>query len=372
MTRTRVMYVGPDLELGGSTMVMLDVLNHLDRKKYEPHYVLKPGSDMDTAHLLRDDVIVHDARHLRRWWSKLFIKEYRFDKYLSNKVRTDDADIFFVDHMRYNYLFSKFKRKHNLKVINRVGSKRSWTIEKSNDKRERDRAKRLLPFSDAIVVPSLLVKDDLVDYFGVDERKIRVIYNALDLDKVGKHSVEGLNYATDARTILFVGRLISKKGPMLLLEAFKDLREQNGGMELWFVGDGDQRRQLEEYVETNNLGDSVKFWGLQKNPYKFLKHADIFVHTSHVDGFGIALMEAAYFDLPIVYSDTLVGANELLKKYNIGYPFDFSSKEDLVENIKLALEQPRKKYFELLKPDISVDNFIMKIEQVIDETIAQN
>lgn len=372
MIKTKVIYVGTELALAGSTMVMLDVLNHLDREKYEPHLILGPGSEMDAAHLLRDDIIIHDARYLRRWWSRLFIKNYRFKKYLVNKIRTGNPDIFIVDHMRYNYLFSNWKKKYNIKIINRLGTILSWKLEHVNDKGEKNIAKRLLPYSDAIVVPSLLAKTDLVDSFGIDQNKIKVIYNALDLDKVGKHSLEELNYTTDAKTLLFVGRLVYKKYPMLLLEAFKDLNSQNNGIELWFVGDGDQRGQLEKYVEINKLGKSVKFWGSQKNPYKFFKQADVFIHTSKMDGFGIALMEAAYFNLPIVYSDTLVGANELLKKHNIGYPFNISSKADLVENIKIALKQPKKKYFDLLKSDISIDNFIRKIEEVIDETIAQN
>ncbi len=372
-TKIKVTYVGPPLALSGSTMVMLDVLNHLDREKYELHFILKPGSEMNPAHLLRDDVIIHDAGYLRRWWSRRFIKDYRFKKYLVNKVKTGNFDIFIVDHIRYNGLFSNFKKKYDIKVINRIGTIISWRLKYGiNDKGEKNIAKRLLPYSDAIVVPSLLAKRDLVDSFGIDQNKIKVIYNALDLNKVGKHSLEKLNYTTDAKVLLFVGRLIDKKYPMLLLQAFKELKSQNKGIELWLVGDGDQREQLEKYVKINNLEGSVKFWGSQKNPYKYFKQADIFIHTSRMEGFGIALIEAAYFGLPIVYSDTSVGSNELLKKYNIGYPFNIRSKEDLIDKIKIALNQPKKKCFDLLKSDISIDNFIKKIEAVIDETMAQN
>jgi glycosyltransferase involved in cell wall biosynthesis len=370
MTKTRVGYVGPLLELSGSTMVMLDVLNHLDRAKYEPHLIIRPGSDMEAAHLLRNDIKIHDARYLRTWWSRLFIKEYRFKRYLAHKIRSRIYDIFIVDQNEYNYLFSNFKKKFDIKIINRVGSIKSWRVEHFNEKAERKRAIKLLPYSDAIIVPSQLAKNDLVNNFGINQNKIKVIYNALDLDKIEKNSSEKLNYTTNAKTLLYVGRLISKKTPMLLLEAFKELNSQNINIELWFVGDGVQKKQLEEYVEENDLKACVKFWGFQKNPYKYFKQADVFVHTSQVDGFGIALMEAAYFNLPIVYSDTLVGANELLKKHNIGYPFDINSKADLIDKIKTALNQPKKKYFHLLKPDISIEKFIAKVEKVIDETIG--
>lgn len=334
--------------------------------------ILGPGSRTDAAHLLRDDVTIHDARYLRTWWSRRFIQKYRFKKYLVNKVKTTDADIFIVDHRRYNYLFSKFKEKYGIRVINRIGTIVSWRLEKANRQCEKKTARRLLPNSDAIIVPSQLAKTDLVESFGVVAEKIRVIHNALDLDKLRKCSSENIRVRTDRKILLSVGVLEYGKSPMLLLEAFKDLSSKNSEVELWFVGDGDEREQLERYVKANNLEDNVRFWGFQKNPYKFFKQADVFVNTSQMDGFGIALMEAAYFNLPIVYADTLVGAKELLQKYDIGYPFDISSKKELIKNIKTALEQPKKKYFDLLKSDISIDNFIRKVEEVIDETLVGN
>lgn len=372
MTKTKVIYVGCDLELEGSTMVMRDILNHLDRERYEPHLILNPGSTMEAAHLLRDDITIHDTRYFRSWWSRNFIKHCRFKRYLINIIKADTPDVFIVDRLRYNYLFCRLRQKFNIRIINRLGTVLSWKLNHSNNKGERNKAKSLLPYSDAIVVPSLLAKKDLVDSFNIDQNKIKAIYNALDLDKVDRHSFEDLEYTTDAKTLLFVGRLIHKKYPMLLLEAFRDLSSQNSGIELWFVGEGDQKEELEKYVKINNLGSSVKFWGSQKNPYKFFKQADVFIHTSRMDGFGIALIEAAFFGLPIVYSDAPVGANELLKKHNIGYPFNINSKAELVEKIEIALEQQKRKYSDLLKSDTSIDNFVNKWQAVIDKTIARN
>lgn len=371
MNIKKVIYVGNQLSLSGSTMVMLDVLNHLDRDKYAPHLILKPGSRMDAAHLLKDDVIVHHPRHLRSWWSRCYVEDFRFRRYLENVVRTNSESVFIVDHTKYNGLFSNFKKKHRIKVVNRVGTIISWRLKNGiNLKGEKRIARSLLPYSDYIVVPSFAVKNDLVNSFSIDPSIIRVIYNSLDSKKVGKNALEELSYETDLKTLLFVGRLVSKKYPMLLLDAFKDMSSENNDVELWFVGDGDQRRQLEEYVTVNKLGSNIKFWGLQKNPYKFMKQADVFIHTSQMEGFGIALMEAAYFNLPIVYSDTLVGANELLKKHNIGYPFDINSKRDLIDSIQKALTRPKKAYFDLLKSDISIDNFIRKYEETIEKVIA--
>jgi len=370
MSKTRVVYVGTPLALCGSTMVMLDILNHLDRSKYEPHLILGPGSGMDAAHLLRDDVTIHDARNLRTWWSRRFVQRYRFTRYLANKVKTANADVFIVDHRRYNYLFSEFTEKYGIRVINRIGTIVSWRLEKANRQSEKETARRLLPNSDAIVVPSQLAKTDLVESFGVAEDKITVVHNALDLHKLRKGGLENTHVCTDRKILLSVGVLEYGKSPMFLLEAFKELCVRRSDIELWFVGDGDQRGQLERYVEANDLEGRVRFWGFQKNPYKFFKRADVFVHSSQMDGFGIVLMEAAYFNLPIVYADTLVGAKELLQKHNIGYPYDISSKENLLGNVEMALEQPKKEYFELLRADISIDNFIKQVAEVIDEVVA--
>jgi len=325
---------------------------------------------MDAAHLFRDDVIVHDARRMRTWWSRGPIADYRFEKYLVDLIETDCPDVFIVDHRKYNYLFANLKRRYDIRVINRIGTIISWRLRQTGRNGEFDTARRLLPCSDAIVVPSTLAKEDLVESFHIDERKITVIYNALDCDKLSRYSAEELDYQSEAKILLFVGALDQGKSPGLLLEAFRDLTRVNDGLELWFVGDGDERRSLQKYVQDHDLTSSVRFWGWQSNPYKFFKRADVFVHTSQMDGFGIALMEAAYFNLPIVYSEALVGANELLKKHRIGYPFDLRSKRDLVATVRAALEQPRKKCFASLEADVSIDRFIQQMEAVIDETLA--
>ena len=101
--------------------------------------------------------------------------------------------------------------------------------------------------------------------------------------------------------LLFVGRLVEKKGCRDLLEAFSllplSLRQTTT---LWIVGDGDQKSRLEELSKDLGLNQRVKFWGAISNQRlpDFYAAADLFIAPSveaesgDTEGQGIVILEA--------------------------------------------------------------------------------
>jgi len=367
--KTRVCYVGPPLALSGSTTVMVDVLNNLNHDKYETHLIIIPGSKLDAIEYLREDIIIHDARYLRSWWSRNIIVQYRFKKYIVQLIKNNKFDVFIVDHRKFNFLFSKLKMNLNFQLINRIGTILSWRIKQENKSFMHEEISNLLKKSDKIITPSLLAKNDLIDNFDIKSTSVECIYNAVDLKKIETLSQKKLEYNTSNKVILFVGRFSYGKNPLVLIDAFNIVYKKKKNIELWFVGDGILNTKLKQKADKYGISFRVKFWGFQKNPYKFYKRSDVVVHTSQMDGFGLVLIEAAFFNKQIVYSDTLVGANELLKKNNIGLPFNMSSEEDLAKQINKALDQKKDIYFDKIKDNISLDSFIVNYERVIDEVV---
>lgn len=107
--------------------------------------------------------------------------------------------------------------------------------------------------------------------------------------------------------ILFTGVLIASKGVMVLLEAFRRLREQgvNARLELmgkW--GDTAFRTDCERFVAQQGLGDLVRFLGVKRDAEKLAHFAgcDIFCFPSHfeAESFGLVLTEAMQFAKPVV------------------------------------------------------------------------
>lgn len=121
--------------------------------------------------------------------------------------------------------------------------------------------------------------------------------------------------------IVSVGRLEKVKGYDKLLSAFLKLKQTCNNAELWILGEGTQRENLETFIAENGLKDSVKLLGFQENPYNYLKQADLFISTSLVEGFSLAVAEAIVLGLPIISTAT-DGPKELLEDGKYGMLID--------------------------------------------------
>lgn len=138
--------------------------------------------------------------------------------------------------------------------------------------------------------------------------------------------------------ILFVGKLIEKKRPMDLLKAFEKLKNEKliKDISLWYVGDGDQRTQLQNYVNNYKIND-VKFWGFQNQtelPH-FYSLGDIFVLPSgYGETWGLVVNEAMCYGKPIIVSN-LVGCGKDLVTKNNGFIVPFADDKKMSDAIKI-------------------------------------
>jgi len=103
--------------------------------------------------------------------------------------------------------------------------------------------------------------------------------------------------------ILVVGNLVPVKNYKFLLEVFVEIKKRLPDAKLVIAGDGPLKKSLQLTAHGLRLGDDVFFAGYQKNLADFYSSADIFVHPSLYEGWGRAVIEAAYFGLPIVMTD---------------------------------------------------------------------
>jgi len=105
--------------------------------------------------------------------------------------------------------------------------------------------------------------------------------------------------------ILFVGRLVEKKGCDILIKAFNHVtRHCSGKVVLWIVGDGDEKQTLKELVKDLGLSATVRFFGARSNEHlpDFYAGADLFVLPTLEEGQGVVLLEAMAGGVPIIAS----------------------------------------------------------------------
>jgi len=114
-----------------------------------------------------------------------------------------------------------------------------------------------------------------------------------------------LEVKEDAIVLLSVGRLEKFKGHDLLLDAWSSLADKMPDAELWIVGSGSQRHALEAQVIQSCTASSVKLMGAlpAQAVQQQMAAADLFVLPSRSEPFGIVLLEAMAYGLPIIASD---------------------------------------------------------------------
>lgn len=180
------------------------------------------------------------------------------------------------------------------------------------------------------VALSELIRDSIVKEYGINKDKIPVIYNGIDLSKClpkTDYSIYG-NFK-----ILHIGRFSEQKNHAGLLKAFKLFHDNHSDSELWLIGDGEKKTEIERYVAENNLDKSVKFLGLQSNVYGYLHDADMFTLPSNYEGIPMTLIEAMGTGLPIV-ATAVGGVPDMLVNQNSAILTDVN-----VDLVALAFEK---------------------------------
>ena len=116
----------------------------------------------------------------------------------------------------------------------------------------------------------------------------------------------------DQPVILFAGKLQQRKNPLVLIEAFHKLdRSRLNEPKLIFVGDGEQRAEIEHAAITNS---DIRFLGFrdQTELPALYELADVFVLASHREPWGLAINEAMNAGTAVIASDQCGGAQDLI------------------------------------------------------------
>ena len=161
------------------------------------------------------------------------------------------------------------------------------------------------------------VNDELMREYGLPPEKGTVIYNGLELRKIRNMAKEPLDEHVKEKLLgkkifVSVGRLIRSKGHRFLLNAVKILKDAGLPVHLIILGEGGQRASLEEQALKLGISDDITMPGVVMNPYAYMARADAVVMPSLYEGFGIAVVEALACGVPVISTDYVSGAREIL------------------------------------------------------------
>ncbi len=192
-------------------------------------------------------------------------------------------------------------------------------------------------------------------YKDLDESKAELILNGIeDFTELEKKYIESIEGNTQKAKYSFccVGTINTRKGQGIIIEALKKVdKKVLPLLHFTFVGDGAERGNLENKVKELNLSENVSFVGAvdNKEVFKYLLEANIYILMSLNEGLPISIIEAMRSKLPVI-STRIAGIPELVNETNgIVIEPDANQLLDILNNIesydwKFLGENSRKRF----------------------------
>ena len=367
---TKILFLIPNLMHGGAEKVLVNLVNNLDKTKYDI-----------TLYSIFDEGV-----------NKQFLKDHVKYRSRFKKVFRGNSQLMKLFSPRFLYRFF-IKEEYDIVVsflegpaarimsgCNSPNTKKiAWIHTEMTDPhlvktgfRTVNEARKLYERFDHIAGVSKNVtaafKKNVTHKIPVS-----VMYNVNETQQIidkGKNQVDGF-VKKNIVTICSAGKIVKVKGFDRLLEVHERLISEGFMHRVSIIGKGEQQSSLENKVRELGLSDSFLFLGFAENPYQYISKADMYVCSSLREGFSTAVTEALVLGIPCVSTD-VSGAKELLGENNEYGIVTENNTEALYEGIREMLEHPEKRTYYRKQAEIrggyfSKEHTVKAVENLLDE-----
>ena len=363
MSKIKLLFVIACLDMGGAEKSLVRLCSKLNSEKYDITILVNSGHKGIISSQLPDYV---KTLYIYRYATLSFNKQYPHylnkindlaSKYLFGKCQVKNRFLRYILRTAAAWEYKKY-----LQYITDLMAENQYDISVGFIERDSQviathcinakkyilfwRHGNVFPFRyddqafekcNIMIALSEKVKEDLVLKKNYDPKKIQVIHNVYDPENIIRLSDESVKYNKDILNIVSVGRLHPDKGQLDAIKAASILKQIGVNFNWFFVGldEGDYADECKNAVEKFGLHNKIIFTGVQKNPYNYIKIANIYVLPSKYESLGNTLAEAMILGKPIVSTSTH-GALELIKDGKNGILCGFAP-EDIATAIKKVI-----------------------------------
>lgn len=333
----KILFFIPNLMHGGAEKVLVNLVNNLDRDKYDITVQTLFDVGINKKYLNKEIKYKYFFKNIFKG-NSIILNLFK-PKFLYKRIIKDKYDIV------VSYLEGPTARilwgcpyKETKKV--------SWIHIELNDEklfatgfRSFEEAKKGYESYDKIICVSNTVKQIFEDVSEIKD-KVEVLYNTNETEDIverSKEDVDDIKFNKKKINICSVGKVIEKKGYYRLAKIHKKLLDEGLDHNVYIIGIGEDEDRIRKYLEENNLEGTYHLIGFRDNPYKYVAKCDLFVCCSYREGFSTAVTESLVVGTPVV-STLCSGAQELLG-YNNEYGLVVkNSEEGIYKGIKKLLE----------------------------------
>lgn len=369
--KKKILFCINSLRDGGAEKILVDIVNHLDPDKYdiEVRLIQKRGVYFECLNsniklsFISGKRGSFGARVVSRLLptlpSELLHRLFIRDKY--------DIEVAFLEGYATKIVAGAPKSTRKIAWVHCDVTKTEWINGVYKTDAGFSSCYRKI---DETICVSESVKEAFIERFG-EVTKLTVKYNPVDDRKIRKLSCENISLQPQKNvvTLISIGRMTPPKNFIRLLTAVNNLLKQGYKIELWLLGEGEERKNLESFVKEQRIHDAVTFTGYLKNPYPYIRQADMYVCSSIYEGFSTAATEAIVLGTPVLTTD-VSGMREMLG--NSEYGLITENDDDAFENgLRKLLEHPQmlahyRKMAQKRSSCFTLHNRLQEIEELLE------
>ena len=383
----KILFKIKSLGIGGVERLAIDVLNNINLKDRKIVLMLEEHDTTLKNQISKDIEIV-------------FLKSKKLENLLRNIKQKKKNNIFYKLYFNFLMYYEKIEMAKKInqyikenkdvslyidysgtgsKFVSKIKIKEKiyWnhiSINNMNFRKIKRVEKRLNKYTKIVTICDEM-KEEIAKGMPLLKNKLYRIYNFIDEKKINEkiekeeklgEKLQKENYC------ISVGRLAEPKDYETTIKAFKILREKDIKEKLYIVGDGDLKEKLYNLIKEYNLENQVFLLGAKDNPYIYMKYADLFIHSSKLEGFPMVLLEALHIGVPIVSSNFKTGAYDLVEKENNGEIFEIGDYKTLALKIEKFLKNEDKRREYIIKSKEFVKKFYLRNIMKEYENILDN
>lgn len=332
----KILFLIHDLGQGGAEKVLVNLVNNIDRSKFDISVTALFGGGINEQFLVSDI-------HYHAIFPKEFPGNSKFMKLLTPQQL---HKICVKEHYDIEISYLEGPSARIVSGCDDPGTKLvSWihveqhTIEKlANSFRSEKEARKCYNRFHQTICVSQYVHDDFCRILDF-QKPCEVLYNTVESDKILACANEvATELEEDGKLrLIAVGTLKKSKGYMRLLSVVRRLRDEKYPIRLYILGIGPLQSEMEAFIRQNKLENIVTLLGYQTNPYKYISKCDLFVCASFAEGFSTAATEALIVGTPVCTVE-VSGMKEMLGVNNEYGVVTENDENALYEGIKHLIE----------------------------------
>ena len=374
MEKKKIVFFVDSLHCGGAERSLLSLLSNLDPDKYNidllvirkggefekfiPEWIKYKSLDLNFSLIGRVKYKLLRILNYKVHNAQLFWRSFKNE--IKTYEETYDIAVGWGQGFATYFTAEKIKAKRKYAWVNTDYKKAGYQFKYD---------KEIYEHFDKIIGVSEFVKQSMQKHIlSNNVIHIRDIIDAVDINSHAneKKSVE---FDQAKLSLVSIGRLAKPKAFDLSIETAKVLSDQEVDFKWYIIGEGTERKYLEDLISEYTLEDKVLLLGFRDNPYPYIKACDIYVQTSAFEGLGRTLIEASILCKPIVTTN-FPTAYELVEDGKTGFITEMQP-EKIAESIKL-LHTDKKLYLKMIetlssKADNEKQKTLEKVYTIFDE-----